>query len=196
MAREKQQKPLNCCSGRAFTRRFVESMEHRGMYWRKPIPGFPVTGSLFRPNRQSDNWINGITTERSGWNRATLNPIPGHLTVWQKCPNTTGSYSRHTWEATGKARHYSSIYRSTLSVAFFFFSPTNNKYIFAAWSTRAKDTNTLISNSFEKAVWVPLDFCTLFQAGSIGSPFRQRSCVLWTAAGGKDFLCCASGFAM
>lgn len=54
----------------------------------------------------------------------------------------------------------------------------------------------LISNSFEKAVWVPLDFCALFQAGSIGSPFRQRSCVLWTAAGGKDFLCATSGSAI
>ena len=54
----------------------------------------------------------------------------------------------------------------------------------------------LISNSFEKAVWVPLDFCTLFQAGSIGSPFRQRSCVLWTAADGKDFLCAISGSAI
>ena len=45
-------------------------------------------------------------------------------------------------------------------------------------------------------VWVPLDFCALFQAGSIGSPFRQRSCVLWTAAGGKDFLCAISGSAI
>lgn len=36
-------------------KRFAESKEHRGMYWRKPIPGFPVMGSLFRHNIFSDN---------------------------------------------------------------------------------------------------------------------------------------------
>lgn len=29
----------------------LELREHRRMYWRKPIPGFLVMGSLFRPNR-------------------------------------------------------------------------------------------------------------------------------------------------
>ena len=36
----------------------------------------------------------------------------------------------------------------------------------------------------------------LFQASSNRSPFRQRSCVLWTAADGKDFLCAISGSAI
>ena len=45
------QKPLICSFGQAFIRLSAELREHRMMYWRKPIPGFLVMGSLFRPNR-------------------------------------------------------------------------------------------------------------------------------------------------
>ena len=44
-------KALICSFGQAFIRLFAELREHRMMCWRKPVPGFPVMGSLFRPNR-------------------------------------------------------------------------------------------------------------------------------------------------
>lgn len=51
-------------------------------------------------------------------------------------------------------------------------------------------------NFFEKAVWVPLDFCTLFQACGNRSPFRQRDLCPTCHARRKGLLCCVIGSAM